>query len=235
LQQFAPAASKLFSNMIMPASILAGAMIPIGFASPLAFRVEEKESKLATILRRVYPFLCVATLSSQLVSIMWASVAVNQLAESPVEMAESVWHLLQRDLALPWAAVNSHFVVGMLGFMCVIGTRAFFMAEQGLGGMSAAGLAMSGLVLMTSIVNRGVASGGGLPSQRYGSSVIALFRAYITLLMKRSVQKFGLLEWTGVGLAIISTMGTLKFLVGEIKDIAMDNVDTATSGGGPGQ
>jgi hypothetical protein len=235
LQQFAPAASKLFSNMITPASILAGAMVPIGFVAPLAFRVTENESKLATILRRLYPFLCVMTLTSQLVSIMWASVAVNQLAESPVEMAESVWHLLQRDMALPWAAVNSHFVVGMLGFMCVIGTRAFFMAEQGLAGKCAAGLAISGLASMTSVVNRGVASGGGFPSQRYGSSVLALFRAYITLLIKRSVQNFGLLELTGAGLAVASIVGTLKFLVGEIKDIATDKVDKATSGLGPGQ
>lgn len=156
---------------------------------------------------------------------MWASVAVNQLAESKIEMAESVWHLLQRDFALPWAAVNSHFVVGMLGFMAVIGIKAFFMANQGLSGMSAAGLAMSGLIMMTSIVNRGVAAGGG-PNQRYGTSVLALFSTYVRLLMKRSMHSFGLLEWTGVGMAIASTVGTIMYVVGEVKDVVLDTKTT---------
>ena len=35
LKDYAPAAASLFNNMKTPASILAGAMIPLGFLSPL--------------------------------------------------------------------------------------------------------------------------------------------------------------------------------------------------------
>ena len=46
LEQFAPAASGLFGNMITPASILCGAIIPLCFASGLDFEGPEDEAKL---------------------------------------------------------------------------------------------------------------------------------------------------------------------------------------------
>ena len=45
--QYAPAAASLFGNMITPASILGGAIIPISFASGLAFYGDGDESKFA--------------------------------------------------------------------------------------------------------------------------------------------------------------------------------------------
>jgi hypothetical protein len=45
LEQFAPAAADLFGNMITPASILCGAIIPISFASGLDFNSGPNESK----------------------------------------------------------------------------------------------------------------------------------------------------------------------------------------------
>mgnify|MGYP005725300535 FL=1 len=48
LDQFAPAAAVLFGNMITPASILGGAIIPISFASGLNFNGDKNESKFST-------------------------------------------------------------------------------------------------------------------------------------------------------------------------------------------
>jgi hypothetical protein len=108
LSQFAPQAISLFNNMKTPGSILAGAMIPLGFAAPLPVR-DEKDTRFPAMLRRLYPFLAVTALGSELVSVLWATVAVNTLTETEIAMAESVWHLLRRDFALSWAAVNAHF------------------------------------------------------------------------------------------------------------------------------
>ena len=47
LGQYAPAAAALFGNMITPASILGGAIIPMSFASGLDFIGDEGESKFA--------------------------------------------------------------------------------------------------------------------------------------------------------------------------------------------
>jgi len=47
LAQYAPAAATLFGNMIVPASILGGAIIPMSFASGLDFYSDKNESKFA--------------------------------------------------------------------------------------------------------------------------------------------------------------------------------------------
>eukprot|EP00545_Synedropsis_sp_CCMP1620_P010925 CAMPEP_0119024514 /NCGR_PEP_ID=MMETSP1176-20130426/32027_1 /TAXON_ID=265551 /ORGANISM="Synedropsis recta cf, Strain CCMP1620" /LENGTH=50 /DNA_ID=CAMNT_0006979835 /DNA_START=1 /DNA_END=150 /DNA_ORIENTATION=+ len=46
-------------------------------------------------------------------------------------MASSVWDLIQRDFELAWVATNAHFVLGMLGFMWVICSKAYFAANKG--------------------------------------------------------------------------------------------------------
>ncbi|KAL3938575.1 MAG: hypothetical protein SGARI_001687, partial [Bacillariaceae sp.] len=134
---------------------------------------------------------------------MCSSVAVNQLTENKPALAASVWDLLQRDYALAWAAVNSHFVLGMLGFMWLIGTKAFFMGA----GPAAFGLALSGVTAMISIVNRGVASGGGAAGQRFGTSILGLFQSYAALLWNQSRRSFGPLEYVSVGLFLWAVFG----------------------------
>lgn len=229
LAQYAGKASTLFSNMVTPASILAGALVPIAFASGLSFVPDEegrKESKLATVLRKLFPFLSVCSFASQLVAIMWAAVAVNKLTElTDIPLAASVWDLVLRDFQLEWVAVNTHFVTGLLGFMSVVGIKTFFMANQGLSGLSAAGMAVSGMTFMVSIVNRGIALGAG-PSattpgtvQRFGTNIFSLGYTYATLFAKRSFQNFGPLELVAVTLAAVSTVTYLKFVVDEVKKV----------------
>ena len=54
---------------------------------------------------------------SNLVTCFQCTVAVNQLTETVVEPASSVWALLKRDwLDLAWSATNSHFLFGKKRF-----------------------------------------------------------------------------------------------------------------------
>lgn len=78
LDQFAPAAAVLFGNMITPASILGGAIIPISFASGLNFNGDKNESKFSTFLRKMFPFVSVTSLASFIISVLWATMTVNQ-------------------------------------------------------------------------------------------------------------------------------------------------------------
>jgi hypothetical protein len=102
----------------------------------------------------------------------------------------------------------------MLGFMWMVGTRAFMMAQSkpwsvnpvGAGDeadsptMALASILMvaSSFLLMISIVNRGVANGGGQVGDSYGGSVFNLFTHYLTLLFEQAigaaVSPFGPLE-----------------------------------------
>ena len=138
---------------------------------------------------------------------------VLQLTETTIAPAQSVWHLLKRDFELEWAAVNTHFVVGMLGFLAMIGSRAYFMAQKGLLGRSVLGVAASGLALMVSIVNRGVAAGGGSgAAMRYGANVLALGKCYTTKLLERalSLKTLGPIEIISVATFVVSIGGALK-------------------------
>lgn len=187
--------------------------MPMVMLAPLASRDQNKseETRVHKILRGAYPVVGVLSLLSELISVMWATVAVNQLIETSVMPAASVWELLQRDFDLPWAAVNAHFTMGMLGFGFLVGCRAYFQAGTGLIGQGVAGLAGSGVLLMISIVNRGVASGGGA-GERYGATVWSLIARYAFLLAKRASTpgSIGVLEISSIGLLVWSLVRAIK-------------------------
>lgn len=214
LADYGPATASLFNNMKTPASIIGGSMVPIGFLSPLSFDPDEDDGRLAVCLRRFYPVVAVLSFCSELLSVMWATVAVNQLTETKVTASASVWDLIQRDYALPWAATNAHFVFGMMGFMWVICSRAYFLGRKGALGASVAGLALSGFLLITSIVNRGVAAGGG-DGARFGANVFGLFNTYIRLLVKQafSLATFGPLEAASVTLALVCGVNAMYVIL----------------------
>ena len=196
LAQYAPEAISLFNNMKTPASILGGAIVGLGFGSPLEIHTPEgvKENRVEKFLRKTYLLVSAIALLSQLIAIMWATVAVNKLTEVHVAKAESVWHLLQRDHDLSWAGVNSHFMVGMLSFSYIIGVRGYFLAGRGLLGQSVAGIAVSSLLFMVGIVNRGISEGGGRVGQSYGGSIVGLFVHYVMLGMKKNFVSLRPLE-----------------------------------------
>lgn len=90
-----------------------------------------------------------------------------------------------------------------LGYMWLIATKAFFMSGQA---TPVFALAMSGMMALVSIVNRGVASGGAKAGQRFGASIVGLFQSYMTLLWKRSRESFGPVEGLAVGVFIGSLL-----------------------------
>lgn len=222
LSQYAPAAINLFNNMKTPASILAGAMVPLGILNTLPKCQSGTENKLLKVLRHTYLLVSLLSFFSELMAVMWATVAVNQLTETVVAPAESVWHLLKRDYDLAWSGVNSHFVFGMIGFMWMIGTRAAFLIQNdqpnkylGFASYCSVGSALS---LMISIVNRGVAKGSG-DGLNHGN-ILGLFSNYRTLLLKQafSMTSFGPLEVVAVTFAGITVATTAWGMLMEMGD-----------------
>ena len=103
----------------------------------------------------------------------------------------------------------------MLGFSFLIGVRSYFSAGTGLSGLGAAGMAMSGLLFMIAIVNRGIASGAGDGVQGYGLTIIDLFLHYGNMLLRRAtrLKTFGPLECLGVmGMAASSIVSVWSVL-----------------------
>lgn len=128
LSQHAGEAASLFNNMKLPASIIAGALVPLGLLSPLPIQNPDgsKESKVKKTLRycntpgmlssskqlsskflspknvrinrfyrrMLYTVTAVLSLISELLSVMWSTVAVNKLIETKILPSASVWYVL---------------------------------------------------------------------------------------------------------------------------------------------
>jgi len=222
LSQFAPAASSLFNNMKNPASILASAMVSLGLLNPLP-KHQEADTYTIKILRKLYLLITVMSFFSELLAVMWATVAVNQLTETYVAPAASTWDLIERDFALHWAAVNAHFVFGMFGFVWIIGTRALIITKiSGTNACftaaiySAIGAALS---LMVAIVNRGVAN-ASLEGHGFGKTILGLFANYIHLLYRNAASKsdYGLLEHAAMLLFVFAIASAAWGLITEINE-----------------
>ena len=228
LTQYAPAAASLFNNMKTPASILAGAMVPLGFSSPLPKSEEHPDTKFTNLLRRVYLVVTLLSFFSELLAVMWATVAVNYLTETVIAPAESVWHLLRRDVDLQWAAVNSHFVFGMFGFMWMIGTRALFLIQVNNvnRNMSIASVStiIGSLTFLLSIVNRGVEVGGS-DGGGYGKNCLSLFGHYGYLLCKQAISSssFGVLETTAILCLIVAVVNSVLGIITELVEKEKQN------------
>lgn len=210
LEQYASDAISLFNNMRAPAAVLAGAIVPMGFGQPLPPPPDgKKEGEVARFVRQAYMLVVIISLSSDLLSVMWSTVAVNQLSETVVAPASSVWHLLSRDFALPWAGTNAHFTLALLGFMWMVATRGYLAyTSNGFNvGRAGAGFATSGFLLMLAIVNRGL-SIGRVDKMKSGAPVLALFCRYVKLLVKRAsaVGSFGALEVFAVAISSVSAV-----------------------------
>eukprot|EP00580_Thalassiosira_gravida_P003311 CAMPEP_0201602334 /NCGR_PEP_ID=MMETSP0492-20130828/3102_1 /ASSEMBLY_ACC=CAM_ASM_000837 /TAXON_ID=420259 /ORGANISM="Thalassiosira gravida, Strain GMp14c1" /LENGTH=208 /DNA_ID=CAMNT_0048065825 /DNA_START=41 /DNA_END=667 /DNA_ORIENTATION=+ len=200
--------------MKTPASIIAGAMIPLGLMSPLPMVNPDgkPEHRLETLVRRSNLAVAVAALLSGFISVVFATVAVNQLTENVPKPAESVWHLLQRDYDLSWSGTNAHFLYGMFSYAYLIAVRSYFNIGGGLLGCGVAGVAMSALFYMIGIVNRGVAAGSG-DGQNYGTSVVSLFTHYFGLVVTRKGGRFRAMEMGAVTLFLGSLIAVVCALI----------------------
>ena len=202
LTNYAPAATTLFNNMKLPAAVVTAGMISLGFATTFP----ELPKKSATTgkpypanlrarcesLKRLHIVVSLISVTSELVVVLWAAVEVNQLTEKQYELATSVWDLIQRDCDLAWSAVNSHFVLGIMGFVTMLALRAYVMllaVEASTALMTAASTGTgAALCLLISIVNRGVESGGG-DGYRYGNTIIDLLTHYVVLLSQQATNE----------------------------------------------
>eukprot|EP00536_Pseudo-nitzschia_multiseries_P011640 jgi/Psemu1/29532/gm1.29532_g len=228
LADYAPAATSLFNNMKLPAAVVTAGMISLGFATGFPELPRETPDnkhiftprirKRCEALKRLHIVVALIAVTSELIVVMWAAVEVNQLTEKRYALAASVWDLIQRDCDLAWSAVNSHFVLGIIGFVAMLTLRAYVMllaAEASNALLTAAGAGTgAALCLMISIVNRGVESGGG-NGERYGSTIVDLLQHYVVLLFREATQEIspGPLQLAAIVLESISLVYMANVLV----------------------
>lgn len=195
--------------MIGPAAMLAGGLVPLGFlAEPLP-----DHTPLLRKLQCVYYFLSVASLANELLAIMYATVASNKLTEVAVVVppaVSSVFALIKRDYELQWVGCNVHFMLGLLGFVGMVLIRAYALFPASLN-RAAAGLGMSALLGMLSIVNAGVAQGDGR-GHVFGGNLLTLALRYAWLLLRNVWQTRGAVALSALVLGVLSLGGAARNL-----------------------
>jgi len=224
MAQYGSEAVSLFNNMRTPASILASAIIPLGLTDLPTTNNGKDDSKIPAILRRVFPLVAISSLTNHIIALVWATIAVNDLTTSSSDQsASSLWELLQRDYELPWVATNVHFILGMLGFMWITGARIYLKETEGPIGRSVAGLAISGMFHLISIINRGIQASASDNSHPFGRNIFGLIRQYAGLLSERTTSKkrlglFEVLSGIFLGIAALNAIITIR---GETRDLSI--------------
>lgn len=204
---YSGAARVLFSNLIGPAAMLSGAIVPLGFLGPPMPRDKPWKKKMDCI----FNILTVFSLANELLMIMYATIASNLLVRIPSEPAMSVFALVRRDYELSWVASNVHFMLGLVGFIGMVTTRALSFYPSTLN-VAAAGFGGSALLGMISIANFAVNLGDGR-GNALGNNLVALIFRYMILLAAHFKQHNSIVGTLACALAGASTILTIRNLL----------------------
>ena len=206
------AAVGLFNNMRTPAALIAGGLVPIGILS--APQINDKEdSKLCKFMKRANILIGVISLLSEILAVIYSSIAINKLVEIKHPETLGVSQLIAKvpELELSWIGTNVHFFIGLIGFTALAGSKVYFSGFGNKISKISLGWACCAFLQATSFVNRGIAMGSAENTTRFASNLFTLCTKYVQLLVKTSTS--GVLSFTALIIAIYSTISTIQFLI----------------------
>mmetsp|Transcript_10890 Transcript_10890/g.16059 ORF Transcript_10890/g.16059 Transcript_10890/m.16059 type:complete len:248 (-) Transcript_10890:62-805(-) len=211
LKDYSSVANGLFGNMRTPAALIGGSLVPLGMLGNPPIR--DDDSKRMKILKKANFLLSLASLLNQVIAVVYSSVAINKLAEISQPATATVSDLISQNHELAWLGTNIHFLLGLMGFGLVVGTRAFFLFGGSVGKIGLCwGVAF--FLQAASIVNRGIAQGSGetgSASMRYASNLFTLILKYQTLVFKNATS--GVCSMAAVLVSAYSAFLAIKFFV----------------------
>jgi hypothetical protein len=185
LADYSAAATGLFNNMRNPAAFIGGAMVPIGILS--CPTIDKDDSPRIKLLKKANIIIAVASLLSEILAVIYSSIAINKIAEIAQPQTYGVAQLLAERHELAWLGTNIHFLLGMMGFALIVGCKSFFSVGTDLGKVTIS-WSIAAFLQALAIVNRGIAEGsvGNDVSSRFASNFFMLIVKYISVLIKAS-------------------------------------------------
>ena len=134
----AAAAANLFANVRLPASILAGALVPLGFGFALPAEGPALAPGTRRAVIRTHRLVAVTSYSCLLVAIVYASVTINGLAESAHQPSAGAMDLIRHEYELAWIGTNVSFLLGLFGALALVTLRVLLTFERDEGRVAAA-------------------------------------------------------------------------------------------------
>ena len=192
VSDYSSQASALFNNMRAPASFVAGVLLGASFSLAAA----PTDGPAVGFVKRLHLLIGLASVSAELVAIVACTVSINKLSERKLPPTAGVHRLLMcdPDVELSWLTANVNFFAGLFGLVLMTGVRGCLALSGSSGpvwGAAAALVATSAGLLMASLINRGIASGGGSiimcgPNPRFGRSLFGLVARYLSVMSDRA-------------------------------------------------
>ena len=191
LKDHSAAAIGLFNNMRTPAALIGGSLVPLGILSAPSVD-KEKDSKAVTIMKKANIIIGVTSLLSEVLAVIYSSIAINKLAEVESPLTTGSAELIAQHYELAWLGTNVHFLLGLLGQAFIVGSRAYISAGNMALGKATLGFAFAAIFKSLTVVNRGIEMGHGSTSAldgsvskgRFASNFGMLIVRYLTLVTK---------------------------------------------------
>ena len=99
--------------------------MPIGMLT--APTLNKEDSRFNRVAKRVNILLAVSSLLSEVLAVVYASIAINKLTEVPSPLTANVAELIEQKYELAWLGTNVHFLYGLMGFGLIVGGKAYFL------------------------------------------------------------------------------------------------------------
>lgn len=187
-KEFKGDVSSLFGNVRIPAALFAGASAGAAFAMPLV----HGEGLKVGLVKRVYSLLMMFSLSSEILAVIIATLAMSTLATHPCPKTSSVAELIEQSYAFEWVAARWHFLSGLVTFILGIGLRAWISISCPLIAKSALSIILSSAFMCLAFIqetqDRVKADDGQGTEARLLDGVVGLPLQYLKLLGKKSLK-----------------------------------------------
>lgn len=213
LKDHSGAAIGLFNNMRTPAALIAGSLVPLGILG--APTVQKDDSKTIKFMKKTNVVLGVTSLLSEVIAVTYSSIAINKLAEVESPLTKGCAELIAQHYELAWIGTNIHFLLGLMGFGLIVGSKAYFSNGVALGRVTI-GWAVSAFFQALAIVNRGIAMGHGSSAEvtaRFASNFFTLILRYLALVVKSA--KSGIFAVAAILVGLFALYETCKVLLPE--------------------
>jgi hypothetical protein len=127
------AAIELFQNVRTPATLIATALVPMGFGFPLVAslgNVDVGEERRLRLVKRLIVLIGFMSLASELLALCVSTNAINRLSqdafvlESDESSTKTALDLLRkRPYSSFWVGTYTHFMFGVLGLLAIAALR----------------------------------------------------------------------------------------------------------------
>jgi hypothetical protein len=211
LTDHSAAAVGLFNNMRVPAALIAGSLVPIGILSPP--QIHENDSPITRMAKKANLLLAIISLMNEILAVTYSSIAINKLVEISSPGTSGVAELIAQTHLLAWVGTNVHFLLGLIGFSIVTGSKAYFSGFGTAVGRAAMGWSVAVFLQIVSVINRGISMD---ESAKFASSFHTLIFKYFKLLLQET--RGGIFASAAFVVGIYSVVATFQALIQTVTD-----------------